>query len=171
MWGETDELRLSEERQISRHKSEARCRGFVKAFVFLATQPNTQLFLSTCFTREQLVSRDETEQISSLDWSFKRVQNELRYRLRPLFNVLSRRSALIFFGAQSRLENVNFIPLTTTTLIGLRPVCSCSIRSSLLQFSPSTLSPSLCFAPVSNRYAGKKQRQAEVSSREGLPSP
>ena len=80
----------------------------MKAYVVAATQQNTYIFLSTCFTREQIVSRDETEQISSLDVDIKRVQNEPRYRIRPKFKILLRLSALIFFGAQSRLENVNF---------------------------------------------------------------
>ena len=77
-WSEIDEVKLSEERQIFQHKSEARCRGFVKDYVVAAMQQNTYIFLSTCFTREQIVSRDETEQISSLDVDTKRVQNEPR---------------------------------------------------------------------------------------------
>ena len=135
-WGEIDEVKLSEERQNFQHKAEARCRGFVKAYVFLTTHQNTHLFMSTCFTREQIVSRDETEQISSLDTVIERVQNEPRYRIRPKFKILLRLSALIIFGAQSRLENVNFSPLTPTTLIGLRPVCSCTIGS--FQFTSSS---------------------------------
>ena len=135
-WGEIDEVKLSEERQIFQHKSEARCRGFVKAYVVAATQQNTYIFLSTCFTREQIVSRDETEQISSLDAVIERVQNEPRYRIRPKFKILLRLSALIIFGAQSLLENVNFSPLTPSTLIGLRPVCSCTIGS--FQFTSSS---------------------------------
>jgi hypothetical protein len=58
-WGEIDELRLSEERQLFQHKFEARCRGFVKGYVVAAMQQNTYIFLSTCFTRIQIVSGDK----------------------------------------------------------------------------------------------------------------
>ena len=129
-------LRLSEERQIFQAQIRSSMPRVCEMYVVAATQQNTYIFLSTCFTREQIVSRDETEQISSLDVDIKRVQNEPRYRIRPKFKILLRLSALIIFGAQSRLENVNFSPLAPTTLIGLRPVCSCSIGS--FQFTSSS---------------------------------